>query len=133
MRSPAGNFSSIGLARLFGADPAYEPRTPPPTYEPRTPPHAAHSETAIIVGAVCGVAGLALVVALGGYAASWWRKSRIHPGYEQSLHKILERDIDGNVRGGAVGGVELPTQSASGRSIPELGTSPVCATQRLVF
>ena len=116
MRMPPANFSSIGLARLFGADPDDEPKTPP-----RTPPHAAHSETAIIVGAVCGVLGLALLVASGGYAASWWRKTRIHPESEQPTHEIHRRDVGGDVGGGAVEPAELQAQWASERSTPELG------------
>ena len=130
MRMPPDNFSSIGLARLFGADPDDEPTTPPhgdPGNEPKTPPPAAHSETAIIVGAVCGVVGLALLVALGGYAASWWRKTRIH--HEQQPHEIQGKDVGGDVRGGAVERVELPAQSASERPIPELGPPLVWTPQ----
>ena len=101
IRRPTGNFSSTGLARLFGAD---------PEDAPRTSPHVAHSETSIIIGAVCGVGGLALVVALGWYAASWWRTTRIHPR-DHPPHEFVERGIGGNVPGGTVAPVELPQQS----------------------
>ena len=111
MRMPPANFSSLGLARLFGAA--------NPDGEPQPPPHAARSKTAIIVGAVCGVVGLALLVALGGYAASRWRKARIRPEpeqppqtrtppeSEQPPHEIAGKDLGGDVREGAVEQVEL--------------------------
>ena len=110
MRMPPANFSSIGLARLFGADPGGDPVGDPganPDDKPTTPPHAAHSDTAIIVGAVCSVVGLGLLVALGGYAASRWRKTRIHPESEQPPHEIDGQDVGRNVRGGAIRRAEL--------------------------
>ncbi len=119
MRMPPANFSSTGLARLFGAVPADEPKTLP---------HAAHSETAIIVGAVCGIVGLALLVALGGYVASWWRKTRIHPESELQPHEFQGDDVAGDVRGGAVERVELQAQSASERPTHELGPPLVWTT-----
>ena len=106
MRMPPNNFSSIGLARLFGAD---------PDDEPKTSPHAAHSETSVIVGAVFGVVGLALLIALGGCAASWWRKTRFHPESEHQPHEIHGRDVGGNGRGRAVERFESQAQSASER------------------
>ena len=126
MKMPSTNFSSIGLARLFGADADNEPKTAPHAAysEPKVnPPQAAHSETAIIVAAVCAVVGLALLVALGWYAASWWRKTRIHPESEQPHHEMQARDIGGGVRGEAVEPVELQVRSASERRpLYELGT-----------
>ena len=116
MRMPPANFSSAGLARLFSADPDDKPESPPdvPHDEPETPPHAPHSETAIVVGAVCGIVILALLVALRGYAASWWGgKARNHPETEQPSHEIQGVNLGGHVWGGFMEPVELHGQSAS--------------------
>ena len=124
MRKPPANFSSVGLARLFGADPDYEPETPPHVAhdEPETPPHAPHSETAIVVGAVCGVVILALLVALAGYAASWWGgKTRNHPESELPSHEIQGVNLGGHVRGRVVEPVELQAPSAIDPAMHELG------------
>ena len=136
MRMPPTNFSSIGLARLFGAVPDDEPKTPPedepktpPDDQPKTPPHATHSETAIIVGAVSGVVGLALLLALGGYTASWWRKNRIHPEFEQPHYEIQGKEIGRDVRGGAVERVDLQAHSPREQPIHELGPPLVWTTQ----
>ena len=135
MKMPPTNFSSIGLARLFVADADDEPKTPPlktpppKIPPPKTPPHAAHSETAIIVGAVCGVVGLVLLVVLGEYAASWWRKTRIHPGSEQPPHEMQGRDVGGSVRREVVKWSELQAQSASERPMYELGPPRVWSAQ----
>ncbi len=121
MRMPPANFSSIGLARLFGADPDDEPKTPPHA----TPPHAQHSKTAIIAGSVSGVVGLALLVALIWYAATRLRKTRIHPESEQPHYEILGKQVGGDVRREAVEGVELQAYSGSERPIHELGERPI--------
>lgn len=127
MRMPPANFSSVGLARLFSADPDDEPESPPdvphdepetppdvPHDEPETPPHAPHGETAIVVGAVCGVVILALLVALRRYAASWWgSKTRNHPETEQPPHEIQGVSLGGHVWGRVMDPVELHGQSAS--------------------
>ncbi len=132
MRMPPANFSSIGLARLFGTVPADEPKSPPhgdPGDGPKSLPHAAHSVTAIIVGAVCGIVGLALLVASGWYAASWRRKTRILPESGQQPHENQGNDLAGDVRGGAVERVELQAQSASERPTHELGPPLVWTTE----
>lgn len=100
MKMPPANFSSAGLARLFGAG---------PDDKPETPPHAAHSETVVILGVLCGLVSVALLVAVGWYAAT-----RIHHESEQQHHEIPGVNAGGHVRGGAVEPpVELQAHSAS--------------------
>lgn len=72
------NFSDDGLARIFGVD----------LDATRAPAHTAHKRNAIIAGTVCGVVGLALLVALAAYAAWNWRKTHTHP--EEPMH---EKDV----------------------------------------
>ncbi len=144
MKMPPANFSSVGLARLFGAVPDDAPKTPPddqpkvppndqpkipPDDQPKALPHATHSETAIIVGAVSGVVGLALLLVLGRYKVSWWRKTRIHPESEQPHYEIQGKEIGRDIRGEAVECVDLQAYSASERPIHELGTAPEWTSQ----
>ncbi len=86
MKMPPSNFSQNGLARLFGLDLDTDTEAPSRT---------AHERTAIIAGTVCGVVGLAILVALGGYGAWRWRKSHTHQ--EEQVH---EKDVYSDVHGG---------------------------------
>lgn len=119
MKMPPANFSSAGLARLFGAG---------PDDKPETPPHAAHSETVVILGVLCGLVSVALLVAVGWYAATRIHHeseqqhheiqgvnlTRIHHLSEQPHHDIPGVNAGGHVRGGAVEPpVELQAHSAS--------------------
>lgn len=96
---PPSNFSQTGLARLFGFD-FHE--------DTGICSNKAHKRTAIISGTVCGIVGLAIVVALGGYAAWRWRKAQIPP--EEPVH---EKDVRSDVHGRVVEPVELPPTSTS--------------------
>lgn len=101
LRMPPSNFSQNGLARLFGFD---------LDENIQAPSNPAHRRTAIIAGTVCGVAGLAILAALGAYAAYWWRKKHTHP----EDPPVFEKDVASDVHGGRViGPVELPSHSTS--------------------
>ena len=88
MKMPPSNFSQNGLARVFGFD--FDDK-------PEAPRNTAHKRTAIIAGTVCGVVGLAILVALGGYGVWRWRKMRAHPE-----EQVFEKDVRSDVHGGVV-------------------------------
>ena len=96
---PPSNFSQNGLARLFGLD---------LDNETEAPSNTAHKRTAIIAGTVCGVVGLAIVVALVCYAAWRWRKSHKHPE-----EQVYEKDVCPDAHGGAVENVQSQPHSTS--------------------
>ncbi|KAL9070535.1 MAG: hypothetical protein Q9161_004832 [Pseudevernia consocians] len=99
-KMPPSNFSQNGLARLFGVD--LDNKT-------EAPSNTAHKRTAIIAGTVCGVVGLAIVVALVYYAAWRWRKSHKHPE-----EQVYEKDVCPDVHGGAVENIQSqPPHSTS--------------------
>ena len=99
MKMPPSNFSQNGLARLFGLD---------LDTDTEAPSHTAHKRTAIIAGTVCGVVGLAILVALGGYGTWRWRKSHT---YQEK--PVYEKDVYSDVHGGVVEGVQLQSHSAT--------------------
>lgn len=98
-KMPPSNFSQNGLALIFGLN--LDDNT-------EAPSNTAHKKTAIIAGTVCGVVGLASLVALGGYAAWRWRKAHKHPE-----EQVYEKDVRSDVHGGVVEQVQLQPHSTS--------------------
>lgn len=88
LKMPPSNFSSSGLARIFGID---------LDDDIKAHPNGAHKKTAIIASTVCGVVGLALLVVLGGYAARKWRKKHTHPE-----DPVYEKDVHPDARDGII-------------------------------
>ena len=104
---PPSNFSQNGLARLFGLD--LDTDTEPSS-------HTAQRRTAIIAGPVCGVVGLAILVALGGSGAWRWRKSHTH-----QEEPVYEKDVYPDVHGGVVEQVQLQSHSTTEQPRQEEG------------
>lgn len=106
LKMPPSNFSQTGLARLFGFD---------LDENIQAPSNPAHRRTVIIAGTVCGVVGLAILVALGAYAACWLRKKHAH--LEEP--PVFEKDVYSDVHGRVVELVELPPRSTDERAKPD--------------
>ena len=88
MTMPPSNFTQSGLARIFGID--LDEST-------KAPSNTAKKRTAIIAGTVCGVVGLLLLVALGGYTVGKWSKK--HTPVDEPVY---EKDVNPDHHGGAI-------------------------------
>lgn len=89
MNMPSSNFSQNGLARIFGVDPVDNTEAPSGT---------THKRTAIIAGTVCSIAGLAIIVAVGGYLAWRWHKPHTDPEqiYEKDGRAVEQSELQSN-------------------------------------